>query len=68
MKYDITPYPCEIKQGDKMKTADGRIREVEKVDGRFVKFTDGTMYGTKHPDLVGVAMERKKKPKENAEE
>ena len=68
MKYEIIAYPCDIKQGDKMKTADGRIREVEYNDGRFIKFTDGTMYGVSHPDLVGIAIEKKKKQKESTEE
>lgn len=68
MKYEITPYPCELKQGDKVKTADGRIREVEYIDGRFIKFKDGTLYGIKHPDIIGLAVEKKKKKKETTEE
>ncbi len=61
MKYDITPYPCEIKVGDKIKTADGRIREIASIDGRFIKFADGSLFGIAHPDIVGIAVERKKK-------
>lgn len=68
MKYEIIAYPCDIKQGDKLKTADGRIREVEYIDGRFIEFTDGTTYGVSHPDLVGIAIEKKKKQKESTEE
>ena len=68
MKYDIEPYPCDLSQGDKVKTADGRIREVEFIDGRFIKFVDGSLYGINHPDIIGRAIERKRKPKEKAEE
>lgn len=68
MKYDIKPYPCELKHGDKVKTADGRIRDVEYIDGRFIKFMDGTLYSIKHPDIIGLAVEKKKKQKEKAEE
>lgn len=68
MKYEITAYPCELKQGDKVKTADGRIREVEHIDGRFIKFADGARYGINHPDIIGLAVEKKKKQKEKSEE
>lgn len=68
MKYDIIPYPCELKSGDKVKTADDRIREVESVDGRFIHFTDGSAYGISHPDIVGLAIEKKRKKKEIVEE
>lgn len=68
MKYDIIEYPCELKQGDNVKTADGRIREVDSIDGRFIKFVDGTAFGINHPDIVGLAIEKKKKTKEKAEE
>lgn len=64
MKYDIIKYPCELHQGDKVKTSDGRIREVEYIDGRFIKFTDGSLFGISHPDIVGLAVEKKKKQKE----
>lgn len=67
MKYDIIEYPCEIRQGDKVKTADGRVRDVESIDGRFIRFTDGSFFGIKHPDIVGIAIEKKRK-KEKAEE
>ncbi len=68
MKYEIVEYPCELNQGDKVKTADGRIREVEYIDGRFIKFADGAVFGINHPDIVGLAIEKKKKTKEKAEE
>ena len=69
MKKDtIIPYPCEIKQGDKVKTADGRTREVESVDGRFISFTDGSLFSIKHPDIKGVVVEKKKKKESASEE
>ncbi len=68
MKYEIIPYPCEIKQGDRVKTSDGRIRDVEYIDGRFIKFADGAKYGIKHPDIIGLVIEKKKKQKEKTEE
>jgi hypothetical protein len=57
-----------LKTGDKVKTADGRIREVEYIDGRFIKFADGAMFGITHPDIIGVVIEKKKNQKEKAEE
>ena len=66
MKYEIEKYPCILAQGDKVKTADGRIREVEKIDGRFIKFSDGSVFGINHPDIVGKAIAKNKK--ENKEE
>lgn len=67
-KEKIIQYPCEIKQGDKVKTADGRKREVEMVDGRFIYFTDGITFSLKHPDIIGVIAEDKKKQEETEEE
>ncbi len=67
MKYDIKPYPCELNVGDKVKTADGRIREVEFVDGRFIKFSDGARFSITHPDIIGIAFEKKKKKTESEE-
>lgn len=63
-KDKIIPYPCDIKRGDKIRTADGNTREVEEVGGRFIVFTDGTIFGIKHPDIVGVVAEKKKKQEE----
>ena len=67
MRYDIKEYPCELNQGDKVKTADGRVRIVEKIDGRFITFEDGSSYGIKHPDIVGLIIEKKKSKKTTEE-
>lgn len=64
MKYNIIEYNFNVKKGDKLKTLDGRIREVDSTDGRFIKFTDGTLYSLNHPDIVGIAVEIKKNQKE----
>lgn len=66
-KETIIPYPCEIKIGDKIKTADGRTREISSLDGRFIYFSDGSRYGIKHPDICGVIQEKKKKQEEVSE-
>lgn len=50
-----------IKKGDIVRTADDRERMVRKVDGRFVYFTDGTVYGLNHPDIISVQSPKKKK-------
>lgn len=68
---EIIQYPCDIKQGDKIKTSDGRIREVESIDGRFISFVDGSSYSLSHPDIIGVVQEKRQKKKtkeDNSEE
>lgn len=67
MKYEIIEMPCELVAGDKVKTADGRIREVESIGGRFITFTDGTQFSLSHPDILGKAIEKKKKQKQEEE-
>ena len=67
MKYEIIEMPCEITSGDKVKTADGRVRDVESIDGRFITFSDGTKFSLMHPDIIGKAIEKKKKQKQAEE-
>lgn len=52
-----------IKKGDIVRTKDERERTVRKVDGRFIYFTDGTVYGINHPDIVSAETPKKKKEK-----
>lgn len=53
-----------FKKGDTVLTKDGRERTVSKADGRFVYFTDGSMYGLNHPDIMEVISKKKKKETE----
>jgi hypothetical protein len=55
-----------VKKGDIVRTKDGREHTVKKVDGRFIYFTDGAMYGLNHPDIETI--ETPKKKKENKSE
>lgn len=58
-----------IKKGDIVRTRDGRERTVRKIDGRFIYFTDGAVYGLNHPDILEVESQKKKKEnKSNTEE
>lgn len=61
MAKKIIDYPCEIKVGDIMLTRDEREREISEIDGRYIHFTDGSMFALAHPDLVGVVMKTRKK-------
>lgn len=67
MRYEIKEYPCDLMQGDKVKTADGRIRIVEKIDGRFIMFEDGSSFSINHPDIIGLVIEKKKSKKTEEE-
>lgn len=57
-----------FKKGDIVRTIDGRERTVKKVDGRFIYFTDGTVYGLTHPDIVEVTKPKKKDDKPTEEQ
>ena len=50
-----------VKRGDTVRTKGGRERTVKKVDGRFIYFTDGSVYGLAHPDIEEVIKPKKKK-------
>lgn len=50
-----------VKKGDIVRTKDGREHSVKSVDGRFIYFTDGLMYGLRHPDIVSIETPKKKK-------
>jgi hypothetical protein len=63
-KEKIIPYPCEVKQGDKIRIADGSTRIVGEIDGRFILFTDGAKFSITHPDILGVVSEKKKNKEE----
>lgn len=54
----------KFKKGDTVRTKDGRERTVSNADGRFVYFTDGSMYGLNHPDIMEVISKKKKKETE----
>lgn len=50
-----------VKKGDVVRTKDGREHSVKKVDGRFLYFADGLMYGLNHPDIISIETQKKKK-------
>ena len=58
----------EFKKGDTVITKDGREHTVGKTDGRYVYFTDGSVYGLNHPDILEVKSKKKKKETEKPEE
>lgn len=68
MAKTIIDYPCDIKVGDIMLTKDLREREISEIDGRYIHFTDGTMFSFRHPDLVGVVVNTRKKSTKKQEE
>lgn len=55
-----------VKKGDIVRTKDGREHTVKKVDGRFIYFTDGAMYGLNHPDIETIETPKKKKENKDA--
>ena len=50
-----------VKKGDIVRTKDGRAHSVKKVDGRFIYFADGAIYGLNHPDIETIETPKKKK-------
>lgn len=66
-----------IKEGVTIRTADLRKRVVDRRDGKYVYFKDGSKYGLRHPDLIEIVEEeetpkpkktRKKKTEETEDE
>lgn len=68
MEKTIINYPCDIKVGDIMLTKDLREREIANIDGRYIHFTDGSMFSLKHPDLLGIVVKPKKRSAKKKEE
>jgi hypothetical protein len=68
MAKEVINYPCDINVGDIMLTKDLREREIERIDGRYIYFTDGSQFSFRHPDLVGVVIKTKKRSTKKKEE
>lgn len=59
----------QIKKGSIVLTRDGREHTVRNIDGRFIYFTDGAVFGINHPDILEVKnIKRKKENKSDTEE
>lgn len=57
-----------FKKGDIVRTKGGRDRTVKKTDGRYVYFTDGSVYGLTHPDIIEVVPKKKAEKAEDKTE